>query len=396
MSPTARRRLSTRSATASSNPPRPELGISGGALLRALERATLRIGYAKDPGDLYGLVLDVAQEAIGFDSASLMTVEAPGDALVVRIGRGERLEGTRVPVGPSISWQALERKAPIVVEGPAAAALQTPYTKDVTFAICLPLLVGAKTLGVLNVNRQTGHPGDEAISFLRILADQAAFAIDRLELYGDLQRFAGQLLTQEEAHRREIARDLHDELAPILVSAHGHLESAGTENEQIARASALLRRAIRETRDILGAVRPATLEDLGLIAALSVAARELAEAAGWALEEAMEDPGPLSPDAEASLYTVALEALRNVRRHANAHEVRLALLTTPDMLEIVVSDDGRGFATEQWGEVRPTPGAFGLLGMRERVAFLGGVIKVQSKPGAGTTVRVVVPRERLR
>ena len=275
-------------------------------------------------------------------------------------------------------------------------ALNTPYTKDVTFAVCLPLLVGAKTLGVLNVNRQRGHPGEEAVSFLRILADQAAFAIDRLALYGDLQRFAGQLLLQEEAHRREIARDLHDDLAPILVSAHGHLQSAGVEGEELARASALLRRAIRETRDILGAVRPATLEDLGLVAALSVAAREMAESTGWALEEAMDDPGPLSRDAESSLYTVTLEALRNVRRHASAHEVRLALLTTPDMLEIVISDDGRGFATEQWGEVRPAAGAFGLLGMRERIAFLGGVIKVQSKPGAGTTVRIVVPRERVR
>jgi signal transduction histidine kinase len=301
-----------------------------------------------------------------------------------------------VPVGQSISWQVLERKAPIIIEGPAAAELRTPYTKDVPFAICLPLLVGAKTIGVLNVNRQAGHPGDEGVSFLRILADQAAFAIDRLELYGDLQRFAGQLLVQEETHRREIARDLHDELAPILVSAHGQLQSAGVDNEQVAQATALLRRAIRETRDILGTVRPATLDDLGLVAALSVTAREMAEAAGWVLEEAMDDPGPLSRDAESSLYAVALEALRNVRRHAEAHEVRLALLTTPDMLEIVVADDGRGFPTEQWGEVRVTPGAYGLLGMRERIAFLGGVIKVQSRPGAGTTVRIVAPRDRLR
>src|SRR5439155_994907 len=123
---------------------------------------------------------------------------------------------------------------------------------------------------------------------------------DRLTLFGDLKRFAGQLLTQEEELRRTLARDLHDELAPILVSAHGQLQSAGVENEQIAQAVALLRRAIRATRDILGAVRPATLDDLG------------------------------------------------------------------------------------------------LLVMRERIAFLGGVIKVQSRPGAGTTVRVVVPRERMR
>ena len=82
--------------------------------------------------------------------------------------------------------------------------------------------------------------------------------------------------------------------------------------------------------------------------------------------------------------------------HAAAHEVRLALLKNEETLEIDVGDDGHGFETEQWGEAGVRPGHFGLLGMRERVAFLGGLCKVQSKPGEGTTVRIVVPRERLR
>src|SRR2546430_2439326 len=119
-----------------------------------------------------GPVPPAARDAAGFNPASLMTVDPPGAALVVGTGRGDRLEGTRVPVGSSISWQALERKAPIILEGPAATELRTPYTKDVEFAICLPLLVGAKTIGVLNVNRQSGHPGDEAVSFLRILRSE--------------------------------------------------------------------------------------------------------------------------------------------------------------------------------------------------------------------------------
>ena len=355
----------------------------------------MRIGNAASPDELFELVLEAAHEAVGYESASLMTVDAAGDALIVRASRPGRLVGTRVPVGPSISWQALERREPIIIEGPADKALGTTYTKDVPFAICLPMIVAAKTHGVLNVNR-TDHPGDDAPLFLRILADQAAFAIERMELYSDLQHFTGQLLSQEEEQRRRLARDLHDGLAPILVSAHAQLQSAGVENEQIAKATALLRRAIRETREILGTVRPATLDDLGLGAAISAAAREMAAESGWTLEEALDDPGPLSREAESTLYRVTLEALNNVKKHAAAHEVRLALLKNDETLEIDVADDGHGFETEQWGEAGIRPGHFGLLGMRERVAFLGGLCKVQSKAGEGTTVRIVVPRDRLR
>jgi len=355
----------------------------------------VRIGNAASLDELFDLVLEAAHEAVGYESASLMIVDPAGDALTVRASRPGRLVGTRVAVGPSISWQTLERREPIIIEGPAPEALGTTYTKDVPFAICLPMMVAAKTHGVLNVNR-TAHPGTDGPLFLRILADQAAFAIERMELYGDLQHFTGQLLSQDEEHRRRLARDLHDGLAPILVSAHAQLQSAGIENEQVDKATALLRRAIRETREILGTVRPATLDDLGLVAAISAAAREMATESGWTLEEALDDPGPLSREAESTLYRVAVEALNNVKKHAAAHEVRLALLKNEETLEIDVADDGHGFETEQWGEAGVRPGHFGLLGMRERVAFLGGLCKVQSKPGEGTTVRIVVPRDRLR
>jgi signal transduction histidine kinase len=312
----------------------------------------VRIGNAASADELFDLVLEAAHEAVTYESASLMTVDAAGDALVVRASRPGRLVGTRVPVGTSISWQALERREPIIIDGPAPKELGTTYTKDVPFAICIPLVVAAKTQGVLNVNRRRS-PGNDAIAFLRILGDQAAFAMERMELYGDLQHFTGQLLSQDEEHRRRLARDLHDGLAPILVSAHAQLQSAGVENAHVAKATELLRRAIRETREILGTVRP-------------------------------------------TLYRVAVEALNNVKKHAAAHEVRLALLKNEDTLEVDVADDGHGFETEQWGEAGVRPGHFGLLGMRERVAFLGGLCKVQSKPGEGTTVRIVVPRERLR
>src|SRR5207249_27983 len=122
-SPIARRPRSTRSATASSNPPPPELATSGGALLRALERATLRIGYAKDATELHQLVLDAAHDAVGFDSASLMTVDPPGDALVVRTGRGDRLR----PAHPRGAGGILDR-SPHALRRPQAVRRSAPDT----------------------------------------------------------------------------------------------------------------------------------------------------------------------------------------------------------------------------------------------------------------------------
>jgi len=175
------------------------------------------------------------------------------------------------------------------------------------------------------------------------------------------------------------------------VPAHAQLQSASVDNPQVAKATELLRRAIRETREILGTVRPATLDDLGLVAAISAAAREMAEEAGWTLEEALDDPGPLSREAESTLYRVAVEALNNVKKHAAAHEVRLALLKNEDTLEIDVGDDGHGFETEQWGEAGVRPGHFGLLGMRERVALYGGSLDAGRRPSGGFVVRVLLP-----
>jgi signal transduction histidine kinase len=363
-------------------------------LLRGLERATWRVGATTNPEDLYALILEAAAD-VGFDSASLMVYDRESDALVIRAARGEDIAvGTKVPAGPAISWQAMERRQAVVVKGPAGADMPHTYTKDVPYAICLPLVAGAKALGVLNVNRAK-EPSETQVAFLRILAYQAAFAIERDELYRDLQLFTGQALSQEEESRRHIARELHDGLAPIIVSAYGIFQNPGRTDADEKRAIDFLRRAIQEIRAIIGSVRPATLEDLGLAGSISSIATEIAAEAGWEIEEEIAEVGPFRSDAEAALYRATVEALLNAKRHAGARKVAIKLQQDDAYVEIVVADDGHGFASEQWGEAAAKPGHFGLLAMRERIGLLGGVCKIASKPGGGTTVRITVPRDRL-
>jgi signal transduction histidine kinase len=367
--------------------------VSDQDLLRGLERATFRVGATTNDDDLFALILEAASD-VGYRSASLMVYDRTQDALVVRASRGVELLGMTVPAGPAISWRAMERRQPVVVKGPAGPDLPHTYTKDVPYAIVLPLLVGAKALGVLNVNRAT-EPSEAEVGFLRILAYQAAFAIERSGLYADLQLFAGQALSQEEESRRYIARELHDGLAPVVVSAYGILQNPGKSEADIKRATDYLRKAIQEIRTIIGSVRPATLEDLGLGGAISSAATEVAAEAGWEVEEDIGDVGPIRPDAEAALYRATVEALLNAKRHAGAHKVSVRLRQDDAYIEIVVADDGQGFASEQWGEASAKAGHFGLLHMRERFGLLGGVCKIACRPGEGTTVRITVPRDRV-
>ncbi len=242
---------------------------------------------------------------------------------------------------------------------------------------------------------RSSEPTESQVGYLRILAYQAAFAIERAGLYQDLQLFTGQALSQEEESRRYIARELHDGLAPVIVSAYGILQNPGKTEADVKRATDFLRKAIQETRAIIGSVSPATLEDLGLAGAISSAATEVAAEAGWEIEEDIDEIAPLRPDAEAALYRATVEALLNAKRHAGAHKVTVKLRQDEAYLEIVVADDGHGFASEQWGEASAKAGHFGLLHMRERIGLLGGVCKIASKPGGGTTVRITVPRDRV-
>lgn len=370
--------------------------------LHALHAVSQRVSAAADLDAMLAAVLSGLADLVPCESASIMLLDSSGETLVVRAAKDKKGVGMRVPSGPSISWQAIQRREPIVVEGRAASDLGTAYTKDVPVSVCVPLLVGPSAVGVMNANSHGPGFSEDDIVILQVLADHAAFAIERVELYGNLQHFTGQLMSAEEEQRRRLARDLHDGIAPILVSAYQNLQlhySTVPEEKRdirLEKAVAHLKKAIQETRGLIAGLRPATLDDLGLAAALAAEAREMAREADWQLEVDVEDPGPVGVEAEATLFRVLHEALENVKSHAEARRVRFSLKRDGEDLVAVVADDGRGFLPSDWLEAGAHGGHFGLLGMRERIGLLGGECKVTSRPGAGTQVRVRVPAKRLK
>jgi signal transduction histidine kinase len=209
------------------------------------------------------------------------------------------------------------------------------------------------------------------------------------------QQLLKQLLSAQEDERRRIARDLHDEIGQALTSMLIGLRTvADATTLETARGRAEdLRRigvsALEEVRRLARGLRPSVLDDLGLSAALERFAADYAQAHGIEVTVQAPDPmaGRLPEEIETALYRIAQEALTNTAKHASARQVRIVVEQEPGSVQLIVSDDGRGFPCDE-----PTPiGRLGLSGMQERAALLNGSVRVESSPGLGTRVFVRIP-----
>lgn len=206
--------------------------------------------------------------------------------------------------------------------------------------------------------------------------------------YGELfRRASDRLLTVQEDERRRIARELHDGVGQLLTALSLRLEAAKltTGSEVLDEARHLATDALGETRRLANRLRPARLDQVGLVAAL----RDLSEHAGVAVELDVApsvDDRRLDPAATAEAYRVVQEALSNVARHAGVDRARLVLDVAEPWLRIRVVDAGCGF------DVAAVAGAgLGLVGMEERALLLGGRLVIEAGPGRGTTVELLVP-----
>jgi two-component system, NarL family, sensor histidine kinase UhpB len=197
-------------------------------------------------------------------------------------------------------------------------------------------------------------------------------------------------LSIQESERRRVARELHDEvgqtLTAMLLQVEGLAGSippeARTELEELRETA---RTGAEEVRRIAQRLRPEALEELGLQAAMLALLDGVAAQAHIHCEHAIERDLPLNADDELVVYRVAQEALTNVVRHAKATKVSLSLTADRGAVVLRVADDGRGIPPELLDS------SFGIRGMRERALLIGATIDVRSRPGAGTTVELVVP-----
>jgi two-component system sensor histidine kinase UhpB len=213
--------------------------------------------------------------------------------------------------------------------------------------------------------------------------------LDRLErARRDASRTA---LAAQEGERLRVARELHDEVGQSLTAAMIHAEhsletSGGSSEDDLRSVVETLRESLDDVRRIARELRPEALDDLGLINALIALCSRVSDQGSLLIRRdfAVRLP-PLPPEVELVVYRVAQEGLTNALRHAEADEATLSLEVVDNELRLSVIDDGVGMPTSL------PPDTVGIAGMRERALLIGGQLRIDSNPGAGTELRLTVP-----
>jgi len=239
--------------------------------------------------------------------------------------------------------------------------------------------------------------GMAAFSTRRILKleDQARLRYEETaDARSQLKDLSARLVQAQETERRALSRELHDEvgqsLSAVLVelrnlSAGLGIRSAEQTRSHVETVKGLVESTVRVIRNMALLLRPSMLDDLGLIPALRWQARECAKRTSMNVNVATEVESDDLPDEyKTCVYRVVQEALHNCERHSHATAVRIRVEQKFDRLMLVIQDDGQGF------DVRQMKGV-GLLGIQERVARLGGMASVHSKPGGGTILSIELP-----
>jgi two-component system sensor histidine kinase UhpB len=220
---------------------------------------------------------------------------------------------------------------------------------------------------------------------------ELAFLRMMRRLEAERRRAGSAALHAQEEERARVARDLHDEvnqsLTGLLLRLEAARESAPPELEaEIAETKALANQAMNELLSLARQLRPTALDDLGLAAAIGGQVEQMARGEIAARLEVEGDFSDLGDDAQLVVYRVAQEALNNAARHSDAEHVEVMLRRSGDGgVVLEVADDGRGFAFDE------SESGLGIGGMRERALLVGGELTIESRPGAGTTVRLDVP-----
>ena len=258
----------------------------------------------------------------------------------------------------------------------------------------VPLLARGRAIGVLAAHDKLGGDvrftdGDARVA--EAFAIRAAIAVDLSERIArdSLRR----VVETQELERRRLARELHDETGQALASILLGLKALDEKTDDAgARTSIeelreLVVATLQDVRRLAVELRPSALDDFGLVAALERLADSFAEQSGISVDfQAALADERLPDDAETALYRIVQESLTNVVKHAQARRVSILLTRTNGVVKAVVEDDGRGFDPE-----RTNDDGHGLVGMRERLALLGGRLEIESARDAGTTVAAEVP-----
>jgi signal transduction histidine kinase len=368
--------------------------------LESLHEVVRSLVHETDLSRLLELVCRRLRELIGARLALIALPNADGE---LRISAADGVEATSALLGTVLARE--HSKSGRVLENRQSARVDSVFDDPevdqeearrmgVRTGLYVPLIARGRAIGIVVVHDKVGANvrfSDSDLRLAEIFAARAAVAVDLSQRVArDTVR---RVIEAQELERRRLARELHDETGQALTSILLGLKairSAATD-EDAARAETDVRelvvQALQDVRRLAVELRPSALDDFGLVAALERLATTFAERSGIpaAVESTLSEQR-LPPELETVLYRLVQEALTNVVKHAGAERVSILVTQGDGGVRAVVEDDGQGFSPS---EVRVD--ALGLVGMRERLALLGGTLSVESEPGAGTAVVADIP-----
>jgi signal transduction histidine kinase len=214
-----------------------------------------------------------------------------------------------------------------------------------------------------------------------------------------MRSYATALLQGQEEERARLARELHDETVQTLIALEHRIHMVRralsrdplTVKGRLEELAQMATDSVHEVRRIVRALRPLYLEDLGWLSAVRALAEELDRRGQMMVTFSLQGPERrLRPVRELALYRITQEALNNAERHSEADQVDVRV-TIGREIRLTIADNGIGFRLPDRPEELATAGHFGLIGMAERAQIIGGRLSVQSAPGEGTCVEIMIP-----
>src|SRR4051812_18842654 len=365
--------------------------------LQSLEEVGNALATETDLDRLLDLVVRRLRDLVG---ARIVALALPvgGDQLrFAAVAGAEELMGTTISRTESKSGAVLERRRSeridSVIDDPEVNREVTRRAGART-GMWVPLIARDQVIGVLEIHDKEGPDARFSDDDLRLAETFAARAAVAVELSQRVARDAVRRVVQaQEAERSRLARELHDETGQALTSillGLKPLEEALADHPARAALAELREHVVsplQDVRRLAVELRPAVLDDFGLVPALERLTDAFASQSGMRVDfHSALGELRLPSEVETTLYRVVQESLTNIVKHANAHNISASIARRGSTVAAVIEDDGAGFDQRAVRE-----DGVGLLGMRERLSFVDGRLEIESRAGAGTTIVAEVP-----
>jgi signal transduction histidine kinase len=363
----------------------------------------------RDQQEVTHLVLDTVTQTLGAEQATFWLLDA--EHKVYRAVRQTQTSEvsqtsevlTELPAESEVPfWLFAERRA--LMLAPSDTSPQADQLRQLGAVLAVPLVAEQRLLGFLTL--ATKRSGllytDDDLDLLATLAQSATLALENARLHEErlaiLRQQLAQVTAAQEEERQRIARELHDGVGPALASLNLRLRTAGklvqpnpAAAQELKELADLTQANIQDIRRLIYDLRPAVLDELGLVAALKEYVSRYQQEQGLSVTLSLPEgkdrlPAPL----ETTLFRVIQEALTNAARHAKAKHVDVAL-DWDAQVTLRIADDGQGFDLREAAAQAKGGQHLGLWSMRERIEQLGGRLQIDSQPGTGTTIQATVP-----